>query len=509
MGEELREIEKVLGLIKHRLECRTSFREFIKSLDYGWEFSRHHELIIDKLQEVSDGKIKNLAIFMPPGASKSSYCSLLYPAWFMGNNPSKRVLACTHTDDFAKTWGRKVRNICLDEPFRNTFGITLAKDSQAADRWSLEPKKGERGEYNCAGVGGAIAGVRADCLIIDDYIRSVEDADSKTIRDKQWEWYKHDVLTRLKPGASQILLCTRWHPDDLAGRILERDGKDWTVFKLKMEIETDSDSLSDPLGRKVGEFLWPEWYTSEMISRAKSDLRGWTSLYQQEPSILGGGEFRRDWIQHYDTTPNSRSMGKVLLVDPAGGKKKTSDYTSMWVIGLGEDDNYYILDMVRDRLNLTERTNMVFRLHKKWKPSQVRYEKYGLQADIEHIKSEMARIPYSFSIKEVGGMTSKVDRIRQLLPLFQKGRVWLPNSFQYTGTDGITEDLVKVFIDTEYLCFPVSKHDDMLDSLARICEKGSELPWPNAEFAAWGPSEEGWISTRHESFTPTVMSMGF
>lgn len=837
---ELDDLVEIATKLKKLKECKTSFSSFVKYLDYGWEFSAHHYLIMEKLQMVSEGKIKNLAIFTPPGASKSSYCSLLFPAWYMGNHPNSRVLACTHTDEFAKTWGRKVRNICLDDPFKRVFEVTIAKDCQAADRWSIEPNTGERGEYNCAGVSGAIAGVRADCLtgnvaintkkgiipiseikindevlsydeknnrpcykrvvavckrtsdkflrihtsngnmveatgnhkfyngknwvkasslckgdfllcsvqersdkatcgnreavqkvqglfsllwkamqhktkqpqkrydltpnlqlvrginrreqkgceslfkrmssivatswynqlkrcssqalrymqdklqaskqylpipilfngvqescsvfsnargielqlerraspqqvstwgrpevqrnekndkhirwasmynlfcpretiqpscrpgqkqqhsaklsnimcqmpqenscgyqaredsvsmveeicersdvfdiqiedtscffagntlvhnclIIDDYIRSREDADSKTIRDKQWDWYKHDVLTRLKPNASQILLCTRWHPDDLASRILDQYGDDWTVFKLKMEIETEEDAENDPLHRKVGDILWPEWYTQEMVQRAKSDERGWRSLYQQEPIMLGGGEFKRDWLQSYSTLPSYQSMGKVMLVDPAGEKKKTSDYTSIWVIGLGTDDNYYILDMVRDRLNLTERTNMVFRLHRKWKPSVVRYEKYGLQSDIEHIKSEMARIPYSFAIQEVGGKTKKEDRIRQLIPLFQKGRVWFPSEFHYTDSSGITEDLVKVFTEQEYLAFPVSKHDDMIDALARICDNGAELPWPNNEFAAWGGVGEE-VRRVQERFVPTVSSMGF
>ena len=230
-------------------------------------------------------------------------------------------------------------------------------------------------------------------------------------------------------------------------------------------------------------------------------MRDWTSLYQQKPRPVGGGEFKRGWLAHYDGHMHGGGMFVMMLVDPSSGKRKVkggrdSDYTTIWIVGLGQDENYYVLDVVRDRLNLTARTEAVFRLHRKWKPGQVRYEQYGMQADIEHIKSQMGLKKYRFVITPVGGQQSKEDRIRRLVPIFQTGRMWMPAEMVYTPADGEPRDLIKDFIEEEYLAFPVGRHDDMLDALARVAEPTLDTPWPSnqhdfgAPEAAWGTLDE-------------------
>ena len=311
-----------------------------------------------------------------------------------------------------------------------------------------------------------------NCLLMDDLVKSREVADSKTERDKTWEWYRNDLLTRLKPNATQVLVMTRWHHDDIAGRILETYGSTWEVVKVPMLAEP-----GDILGRPEGGLLWPEWFTEEMVSRAQSDPRSWAALYQQTPQVDGGGDFKPDWLQYYNGTVDHRNMAKVMLVDPASSKEKTSDFTAIWVVGLGEDENYYVLDMVRDRLNLTERADMVFKLHRKWRPSQVRYERYGMMGDIDYLKSEMKRRVYRFNLYEVAGKLKKEERIRRLIPLFERGKVYLPETF-HGFVCGEQRDLVEDFIAEEYKPFPMGKHDDMLDSLARLAEPNLPLPWP-------------------------------
>jgi predicted phage terminase large subunit-like protein len=200
----------------------------------------------------------------------------------------------------------------------------------------------------------------------------------------------------------------------------------------------------------------------------------------QHPVPDGGGEFRRDWLRYYRTTPVKCGEGttKYLLVDAANEKRSTSDYTSMWVIGLGSDGNYYVLDMLRDRLNLTQRAEALFTLHRRWKPQYVRYERYGMMADVQHIKYLMDERNYRFSIDEVAGQTPKNDRVRRLIPRFEQGKIWFPESLHYTDYEGKTRDLVHDFIEEEYASFPVALHDDMLDSLARIEEPDLPLVWP-------------------------------
>jgi predicted phage terminase large subunit-like protein len=263
--------------------------------------------------------------------------------------------------------------------------------------------------------------------------------------------------------------------DDLAGKLLETEPEKWEVINLPMEAEDEN----DPLGRKVGERLWPEWFTQEMVDDAKRDPRTWSSLYQQRPVPLGGGELKKSWVQYYDHA-HFTNMPKIMLVDPAGGRKdKKSDYTAIWVIGLGEDENLYVLDMVRDRINMAERTEIIFRLHRKWKPAQTRVERYGLMADVENLKNEMNRRNYRFPLLEVGGATKKEDRIRRLVPYFMGGRVWFPRELMYTDYSGKSKDLVRAFVEEELAVFPVGAFDDMLDALARIAEPTLDLPWPS------------------------------
>lgn len=174
-------------------------------------------------------------------------------------------------------------------------------------------------------------------------------------------------------------------------------------------------------------------------------------------------------------------MNRYLICDPANEKKKDSDYTVMLVIGLGGDSNFYVIDMVRDRLSLTERATMLFRLHRKYKPKGVGYEHYGMQADIAHIKDKMRLDNYNFRIIELGGNLAKVDRIRSLIPLFEQNRIYLPDTCYKTNYEKKTEDLTEVFITQEYEAFPVSQHDDMLDALARINDPDMKMVWPLIE----------------------------
>ena len=190
--------------------------------------------------------------------------------------------------------------------------------------------------------------------------------------------------------------------------------------------------------------------------------------------------FRREWLRHYRKI-KPESLNWYLLFDSASSKKKGSDYTAAWAVGLGKDGNYYCIPEVRDRLNLKERGDRLFDLHRKYKPKQVRYEKYGLMSDVEHYQSRMENENYRFTITEVGGQTSKTDRIKRLVPLFEAGRIWLPESHSVTDWQKVTHNLVHDFIEEEFYPFPVGLHDDLLDSLARICEPELKLLWPMAE----------------------------
>ncbi len=263
------------------------------------------------------------------------------------------------------------------------------------------------------------------------------------------------------------MIGTRYHFNDTYKPMMERG-----TFKARVHTCTRDGTID-------GE---PVLLTRELIAKKRRDMGPYTFACQmlQDPKGDETQGFQRDWVRYYKESSGD-GMTKYILVDAANGKRKSNDYSAFWVVGLGEDKNYYILDIVRDRLNLTERAAMLMRLHRKWRPTQVRYEKYGLMADIEHIKTVQEAQVYSFDIKEVAGLTSKNDRIKRLIPIFEQGRVYFPNSKYYTDYESTTRDLVSAFIEEEYMAFPVPVHDDMLDALARIAEPDLTLDWPMAE----------------------------
>jgi phage terminase large subunit-like protein len=190
--------------------------------------------------------------------------------------------------------------------------------------------------------------------------------------------------------------------------------------------------------------------------------------------------FKLDWIRYWQDRSGSdlSRMNKYLLVDPASSRKKESDFTAMGVIGLGDDNNYYLLDGIRDRLGLTERGDALFALHRRWRPQAVGYERYGMMADVEHFKDRMQRENYRFEITELAGQMAKPDRIRRLIPIFESGRFHLPEVLHKVNYEGIQRDLVHDFIYEEYLDFPVALHDDFFDMLSRIVDPELNAIWP-------------------------------
>lgn len=259
---------------------------------------------------------------------------------------------------------------------------------------------------------------------------------------------------------------TRWHFNDAYRTVIDRG----TAVPREHPGTVDGTEYGDPV-----------FWTKESILEKRRDMGPHTFAAQillnpKADSLKG---FKREWLRYYSTAPTKTN--NYILIDAASSKKKGSDYTAMWVVGLGTDGNYYALDIVRDRLSLTERTERLFALHRKWKPLQVRYEKYGVLGDIEHIKTEQEKQQYRFDITEVGGQTSKVDRIGRLIPVFEQGKFYLPKTLHVTNYEKVTVDLVHTFIEQEYMPFPVGVHDDMADSLARLLEPDLKLVWPKEE----------------------------
>src|SRR5690348_3861723 len=224
--------------------------------DGRWQYAPHLRLLSDALWRVAAGHIRRLMVFMPPRHGKSELVSHYFPAWYLGTRPNRRVILTSYEADFAATWGRKVRDV-LAEFGPTLYGVRVRDDSSAANRWDLAE---HTGGMVTAGVGGPITGRGADVLIIDDPVKNADDALSATMRERVWEWWRSTAYTRLEPSGAAVLVMTRWHEDDLAGRLLgemEQGGEHWEVLRLPAIAEEEDDAL----GRHPGEALWPQRFS--------------------------------------------------------------------------------------------------------------------------------------------------------------------------------------------------------------------------------------------------------
>jgi phage terminase large subunit-like protein len=269
-------------------------------------------------------------------------------------------------------------------------------------------------------------------------------------------------------GGRRRHIGTRYHFNDTYRSMMEREAVTPRIYPA-----TDT-------GKPDGK---PVFLSAESLAGKRRDMGPYVFGCQmlQNPTADEAQGFQLDWLRFYPSI-ESDLFNRYILVDPAGEKKKGSDYTSMVVIGLGPDRNYYLIDGIRDRLNLTERTKKLFEFHKKYRPLAVGYEKYGKDSDIEHIEDKQHQETYHFDITPLGGPMPKFDRIRKLIPIFENGRFWMPHHLPFMLHDGKMADYVKLFVDEEYICFPVCIHDDMLDNIARIVDPdlGADFPDPDA-----------------------------
>jgi len=301
-------------------------------------------------------------------------------------------------------------------------------------------------------------------LLIYDDVVTIDSVRSPEMIAKSTEAW--ELSTNLgEEGGRTRIAGTRYHYNDTYRSIMDRG-----AAKKRIYPATDN-------GQKDGK---PVLKSDEWLDERRTKLGSYVFACQQllDPKAEGKQGFKREWMKYTEIKATGQGMNRYILVDPANEKKKKSDYTAMWVIALGADGNYYILDMVRDKLSLKERADTLLALHRTHNPKAVGYEKYGMQADIEYIKDTMEREQYRFEIIELGGSMSKQDRIRRLIPLFEDGRFYFPKSLRRTNWEGTNEDLVEIFVSDEFMEFPVSTHDDMLDGLARITDEDMGCSFP-------------------------------
>ncbi len=336
------------GRADHRaLPDLDGFADLVLGAD-GLTPARHHRLLISRLTDLAEGRIDRLMVQMPPGSAKSTYCSVLFPVWFLGRHPRSSIIAAAHTADLANHFARQARSLISEH--EAVLGYRLNRDERAVARWTTS----SRGQYYATGVRGPVAGRRADLAIIDDPVRSVADADSVRARNSLWNWYCADLVTRLKPGGRVMLVMTRWHLDDLAGRLLERAAPDWSVLRLPALAEED-----DPLGRAPGEALWPEWEDVRALLRKRDQAgeRMWKALYQQAPRAESGSFFKVARIAVLDELPSGVG-GKMVRGWDLAATPETGSNDPDWTAGVkvlrDKDGRFIVMDVIRQRTSPLE-----------------------------------------------------------------------------------------------------------------------------------------------------------
>lgn len=295
----------------------------------------------------ADGRI---ILSVPPRHGKSELISKYFPAWFVGLNPDKRVILASYEADFAASWGRKARTIL--EESSGMFGVKVASDSSAANRWGIE---GREGGMMTAGVGGPVTGKGADVLIIDDPVKNYEEAHSETFREKTWDWFTSTAYTRLEPGGTCIVIMTRWHTDDLVGRINERLGHDnWREVVFPALAEP-----GDVLGRVEGEALWPGRYDVERLNNIRQTLGSYqfSALFQQRPTPAEGGMFKRQWLAKFaDVAPVA---GKRLRAWDKAATEGGGDWSAGVLLARADDGIIFVEDVVRGQWSSGQREAII------------------------------------------------------------------------------------------------------------------------------------------------------
>jgi predicted phage terminase large subunit-like protein len=399
------------------------------------------------------------------------------------NNPDITIGIFSHTRPSAKAFLRQIkREFELNENLKKWFPeIFYQNPSKEAIKWSEDdgiivkrtanPKESTVEAWGV--VDGQPTGKHFSLLIYDDIVTK-ESVTSPEMMEKTTDGLALSFNLGAH-GGKRRFIGTRYHFNDTYRTIIERG-----TATQRIHPATHDGSMS-------GE---PVFLAQQHLDDKRRDFGIYIFSCQmlQNPVADASQGFKREWIKYFYGHPPG-DCNWYLLVDAANGKRKNNDYTSMWAVGLGHDGKYYCVPEIRDRLNMTERANRLIALHRKYKPKQVRYERYGMQSDIAYINLLQEQKNYRFDIIEVAGPTSKIDRIKRLVPLFETGMIYLPEQFLIVDYEGKTRDNVGLFIEEEYMPFPVPVHDDAFDALARIMEtEGSyydkegkfkiELVWP-------------------------------
>lgn len=434
-------------------QARKNLIDYEIATNPKYEPNWHHELIAKELEHIEqfgDRDYKILLVFEPPRHGKSQQISIDFPSWYLGRNPDKEIIIASYSADLAQDFGGKTREKAQSIEYKYIFPeVTLREDEKARGRWRTK----QGGGYIAVGVGGPITGRGANILLIDDPVKNREEAESEVYREKVWDWFTSTAFTRLEPKGVAIIIMTRWHVDDLAGRIVDHPELSDRVKVISLPAIATQDGKH----RKAGEPLWIQKYPLEALLEIKKAVGpyDWSALYMGSPVLTENQEFKPEWYREIsEDEVGMMNCRRFLTIDTAISKKAEADYTGFCDNSVNQE-NFWHLRAWRVKLGAEELVNALFSLHE-----SNNYERIGIErtAYLDGLKpyldSEQRKRGKFLPIVEVQHkQTSKEIRIRGLIPLYYAKSVF--------HIKGRCDSLVE-----EQISFPVGMHDDTLDATA-------------------------------------------
>lgn len=430
--------------------CKEHFLSFVNNMWSAFIPGKHHKDMADAFERVANGTLKRLIINMPPRHTKSEFASFLFPAWFLGKFPHKKIIQTAHTAELAVGFGRKVRNLVNTPEYQDIFPTKLSSDSKAAGRWNTD--KG--GDYFAIGVGGAVTGKGADVLIIDDPHSEQEAMQGNpAVYDRVYEWYSSGPRQRLQPGGAIVIVMTRWSKRDLTGQIIQnsmqREGDEWETIEF-------------PALMPSGKPLWPQFWKREELEAIKAEIpvSKWEAQYQQNPTSEEGAIIKREmWkIWEKDSPPHCDYI--IQSWDTAFEKNNRADYSACTTWGIfthpdkeGRDTaNIILLDAFKDRLEFPELKSKAVELYKDYEPDTLIVEKRAAGAPLIY---EMRRMGIPLQEYTPSKGSDKIARVNAISDLFASGFVWCPDT---RWAEEVMEECAS---------FPNGEHDDLVDSTSQ------------------------------------------
>jgi len=458
--------------LKKAIECRTSFVDFVKytmpdaddpeNIDESmFKDAKHHRALAKVLEKVEKGHIPRLIVSMPPRHGKSELVSRRFVPWVQGRDPYRNVIFATYNEDFAKDFGADVRNIMTLPQYKHVFpSFGLRKGGASKSR--IQTTSGGMSVF--VGRGGSITGRGGDFVILDDPIKDSMEANSPTLREQLWQWFTQVLMTRLMTASASIVIVqTRWHEDDLIGRLTDptnphyspEEAAKWKIINLPALAEDE-----DPLGRKKGELLWPERFDMEfMEAQRRLDPRGFSALYQGRPTAEDGDLFRRENIKYFNRKDLPEDMRVYAASDHAVGVDRTrNDATCLLIVGVDRNDDIYLLDCWWEKQPTDKVVDAMLDLMRRWKPLLWWAEKGHISKAIgPFLRKRMGEEKVYCRIEEVTPVANKVQRAQSILGRMAMNKVLFPKHSVWTQK--ATDEILK---------FPNSRHDDFVDTLAWI-----------------------------------------